>query len=104
MPKYFYNSGWKKFAQDLYNESSIYMNFIFIDDLNTYRNRLYDTNFSDADLFLYPYDRNEKISIKSFSSEQNIQPFFDELLHPILSNKISFVPFSADPMVIYTLP
>ena len=104
MPKYFYNSGWKRFAQDLYENLSIYMNFIFINDLNSYRNQLYDTNFSEADLFLYPYDRNEKTSTKSFSSEQNIQPYFDELLHPILQNdKISFVPFAADPMVTYIL-
>lgn len=105
MPKYFYNSEWKRFAQNLYNKSNIYMNFIFIDDLNSYRDKLYDTNFSDADLFLYPYDRNEKISLKTFSSEQNIQPYFDELLHSIIQNdKISFIPFSADPMVTYSLP
>ena len=58
MPKYFYNSWWKKFAEDLYKDKKVYIKFIFIDDLNTYRKRLYDTNFSDADLFLYPYDRN----------------------------------------------
>ncbi len=104
MPKYFYNSGWKKFAQDLYNDSNIYMNFIFIDDLNSYRDKLYDTKFSDADLFLYPYDRNEKISIKTFSSEQSIQPFFDQLLYPITqTDKNSFIPFAADPMVTYVL-
>lgn len=104
MPKYFYNSGWKKFAQDLYSDSNIYINFIFIDDLNYYRDELYNINFSDADLFLYPYDRNEKISTKSFSSEQNIQSYFDQLLYPIFSDQISFIPFAADPMVTYALP
>lgn len=105
MPKYFYNSEWKRFAQDLFNKSNIYMNFIFIDDLNSYRDKLYDTNFSEADLFLYPYDRNEKISIKSFSSDQDIQPYFDGLLYSIIQNdRVSFIPFSADPMVTYSLP
>lgn len=102
MPKYFYNSGWKIFAQDLYESSNIYVNFLFIDDLNSYRDQLYDTNFSGADLFLYPYDWNEKISIRTFSAEQTIQPYFDELLSPILQNdRLSFVPFAVDPMVIY---
>ena len=74
MPKYFYNSGWKKFAQDLFNSQKIYINFIFIEDLNSYRNLLYNPNFSEADLFLFPYDRNEKISLRQswkFSTAQS---------------------------------
>ena len=102
MPKYFYNSGWKKFAQDLYESLNIYMNFVFVDNLNSYRDQLYDSNFSGADLFLYPYDWNEKVSIRAFSAEQNMQPYFDELLSSILrSDRLSFVPFAADPMVTY---
>ncbi len=102
MPKYFYNSGWKKFAQDLFNSQKIYINFIFIEDLNSYRNLLYNPNFSEADLFLFPYDRNEKISTRSFSAQQDIQPYFDKLLSPIISNsQTTFLPFSADPMIMY---
>jgi hypothetical protein len=102
MPKYFYNSGWKKFAQDLLNNKKVYINFIFIDDLNSYRNQLYNTEFSEADLFLFPYDRNEKISTRSFSAQQDIQPYFDQLLSPIINNaQTTFLPFSADPMIMY---
>lgn len=102
MPKYFYNAGWKKFAQDLYDDKNIYMNFVFINDLNWYRDKLYDTKFSEADLFLYPYDRNEKVSTRSY--EQNIEPYFDEILYPITQSlKVSFLPFAADPMVSYSL-
>lgn len=105
MPKYFYNSGWKNFAQDLLNKQKVYINFIFIDDLNSYRNQLYNSGFSEADLFLFPYDRTEKISTRSFSAQQDIQPYFDQLLSPILeNNQTSFLPFSADPMVMYTIP
>jgi len=104
MPKYFYNSGRKKFAEDLYSEQKIYMKFIFVDDLNLYRDQLFDTNFSDADLFLFPYDRNEKISTRTFSPQNNIQPYFDDLLIPITqNNQISFLPFSADPMIMYSI-
>jgi hypothetical protein len=104
MPRYFYNSGRDSFKEDLYHDKKVLLNFMFIDDLNSYRDKLYDTKFSDADLFLYPYDRNEKISIKTFSSEQSIQPFFDQLLYPITqTDKNSFIPFAADPMVTYVL-
>ncbi len=103
MPKYFYNSGWKKFAQDLFDNKKVYTDFIFIDDLNSYRNQLYNTKFSEADLFLFPYDRNEKISTRSFSAQQDIQPYFDQLLSPIINNnQTAFLPFSADPMIMYT--
>ena len=34
MPKYFYTAGWKNFAQDLYQQQNIYMNFKFVDNLN----------------------------------------------------------------------
>lgn len=104
MPKYFYNSGWKKFAQDLLNNQKVFINFIFIDDLNSYKNQLYNPEFSEADLFLFPYDRNEKISTRSFSAQQDMQPYFDQLLSPIIQNsQTTFLPFSADPMIMYTI-
>ena len=55
MPKYFYNPGWKRFAQDLLNNQKVYINFIFIDDLNSYKNQLYNPDFSEADLILFQY-------------------------------------------------
>jgi len=104
MPKYFYNSGRKRFAQDLLDNQKVYINFIFIDDLSSYRDQLQDPTFSEADLFLFPYDRNEKISLRSFSAQQNIQPYFDPLLSTILkNNQTTFLPFSADPMIMYTI-
>ena len=104
MPKYFYNSGWKKFAQDLLNNQKVYINFIFIDDLNSYKNQLYNPDFSEADLFLFPYDRNEKIFTRSFSAQQDILPYFDQLLSPLIqNNQTAFLPFSADPMIMYTI-
>jgi hypothetical protein len=105
MPKYFYNSGWKKFAQELFNDKKVYMKFIFIDDLNWYQNQLFNKDFSGADLFLFPYDWHEKISTKSFSAQQDIQPYFDQILSILFDgNQTSFLPFAADPMVMYTLP
>ena len=102
MPKYFYNSGRKKFAQDLLDSQKVYINFIFMDDLNSYRNLLQDPTFSEADLFLFPYDRNEKTSLKGFSAQQDVQPYFDKLLSPILKgDQTTFLPFSADPMIMY---
>ena len=102
MPRYFYNSEWKRFAQDLFDNKKVYMKFMFIDDLNKYRDQLYSRKFSDADLFLFPYDWSEKVSTRSFSAQQDIQPYFDQLLSPILKgNEVSFLPFAADPMVMY---
>lgn len=104
MPRYFYNSGWKKFAEDLLNNKKVYMKFTFIDDLNNYRDLLFSPNFSDADLFLFPYDRNEKISTRSFNAQQSILPYFDEQLGYILkNNQVTFLPFAADPMVMYAI-
>lgn len=102
MPKYFYNSSWKKFAQDLLNNQKVYINFIFIDDLTSYRNQLYNTDFSEADLFLFPYERNEKVSTRSFSTQQDVQSYFDQLISPTIdNNQTTFLPFSADPMIMY---
>ena len=102
MPRYFYNSEWKRFAENLYNEKKVYMNFIFIDDLNWYRDLLYNPEFSGADLFLFPYDWKEKILTRSFSAEQDIQSYFDQLLYPITNGShVSFLPFAADPMIMY---
>ena len=104
MPRYFYNAWWKKFAEDLYKNQKIYMNFIFVDDLNSYRDTLLNTNFSDADLFLYPYDRNEEISIRAFTFQQDISTAFDPLISPIIkTSQTTFMPFAADPMIMYIL-
>ena len=104
MPKYFYNTEWKRFAQDLYSEKKVYMKFIFIDDLNRYRQQLYHDDFSWADLFLFPYDWHEKVSLRSFSAEKDIQPYFDQLLSSITKGShVAFLPFAADPMVMYVL-
>ena len=104
MPRYFYNSEWKRFAQNLFDEKKVYMKFIFIDDLNQYRDQLYNPEFSEADLFLFPYDWHEKISIRSFSAEESIQSYFDQLLLNITkTNQVNFLPFAADPMVMYVL-
>jgi hypothetical protein len=84
MPRYFYNSGWKKFAEDLYKNHKVYISFIFIDDLYSYREQLYDKDFSEADLFLFPYDRQAKVLVDSFSVDNGIQSYFDQLLSPIV--------------------
>lgn len=103
MPKYFYNSWWKKFAEDLYNEKKVYMNFVFIDDLNAYKENLYKENFDEADLILLPYDRIDKVSTRVFSPN-NTESLFDQLIQPFLkSTQISFLPFAADPMIMYAV-
>ena len=103
MPAYFYTSGWKNFAQDLYNDENIYMNFIFTDDLNSYRDEISNPNFSRADLILFPYDRHENIKTRTFTSN-SIQQNFDPLLGKIWNDdgSFGFRPFAADPMVMYT--
>jgi hypothetical protein len=68
MPQYFYTSGLEKFAEDLYNEQNIYINFIFRNDLNTYRDEISNDNFSIADLMLFPYDWHEKVDTRAFKS------------------------------------
>ena len=35
MPRYFYNSGWEEFKNDLYKDEKVLINFVFIDDLNS---------------------------------------------------------------------
>ena len=103
MPKYFYNLWWKNFAEDMYNNQKVYMNFSFIDDLNSYRNIISNENFSEADLFLFPYDRINKTPTRFFSPN-GTESYFDQFIQPILnSSKISFMPFAADPMVMYTV-
>ena len=42
MPRYFYNSGWENFKNDLYKDEKVLINFIFIDDLNSYRDQLFN--------------------------------------------------------------
>lgn len=105
MPKYFYTAGWKNFAQNLYAQQNIYMNFKFVDNLNEYRDSVTNTNFSWADLMLIPYDWIEDTPTRSFAFQQSLEFAFDQLVSPIVAdNQISFLPFAADPMVMYTLP
>lgn len=103
MPRYFYNSGWENFKNDLYKDEKILINFIFIDDLNSYRDQLFN-NFSWADLFLFPYDWNEKVSKTQFSPQDDIEPIFDFTVSPIIKDTQSwFLPFAADPMIMYAI-
>ena len=103
MPRYFYNSGWENFKNDLYKDEKVLINFIFIDDLNSYRDQLFN-NFSWADLFLFPYDWNEKVSKTQFSPQDDIEPIFDFTVSPIIKDTQSwFLPFAADPMIMYAI-
>lgn len=104
MPHYFYTAWWKDFAQNLYEEKNVYMNFIFIDNLNDYRDAIIDEWFSDADLALIPYDWMEYIKPKTFSFQKNVDTDFDKMVSSVINNSdISFLPFAVDPMVMYTL-
>lgn len=104
MPKYFYNSEWERFADDLQKEKNVDIEFVFIDDLNSYRDQLSEPSFSVADLFLFPYDWLNKTPTRSFSFQQNIASSFDQLISPIVSSdQIAFLPFAADPMVMYAI-
>ena len=104
MPRYFYSAWWKNFAQDLYKEKNVYMNFTFIDNLNDYRDNISDASFSGADLALIPYDWIEYVETRPFSFQKNIDTDFDNLVSPIMgSTEISFLPFAVDPMIMYTL-
>lgn len=104
MPKYF-NSNWRQdFANDLYNNNKIILNFMYIDDLNLYRNNLSNNNFAEADIFLFPYDWNDFVATQSFSFQKSLEPAFDEFVFDIVKNTdISFLPFAADPMIMYIL-
>ena len=104
MPRFFYTAWFKNFAQDLYSQQKVYINFTFVDDLNEYRDKVQNSDFSEADLLLIPYDRIDSIQSRSFSFQQNLESAFDQLLSPILKeNSLSFLPFSADPMIMYTM-
>jgi len=104
MPKYFYNTWRKSFAQDLYDTQKIYMNFVFIDNLNLYRDKLLSNDFNEADLILFPYDWIEWIAIRPFSFQQSIKSQFDDLIVPIVNDsQTSFLPFAVDPMIMYVL-
>ena len=104
MPRYFYNSEWKRFAETLLQEKNVEIKFVFIDDLNSYRDQLSEPDFSVADLFLFPYDWLNKTPTRSFSFQQNIQSSFDQIIAPIVNNEqIAFLPFAADPMVMYAI-
>lgn len=104
MPRYFYTAWWKDFAQDLYKEKNVYMNFIFIDNLNKYRDEIINEWFSDADLAMIPYDWMEYIKPNTFSFQKNVDTDFDKMVSSVINNSdISFLPFAVDPMLMYTL-
>lgn len=104
MPHYFYTAWWKNFAQDLYNQKKIYIKFIFIDNLNDYRDSISNDNFSWADIALLPYDWVWNISTNTFILQWDLDSVFDDLVKPIVKqNKLSFIPFAVDPMIMYTL-
>ena len=102
MPRYFYTAWRKTFAENLYMNQKVYMKFVFIDDLNEYRDSLSNPDFSWADLMLFPYDWTDNIKIRSFSFQQSIQSVFDPLVAPLVNDKeTKFLPFAADPMIMY---
>ena len=102
MPSYFYNAGWLNFAKNLYEQHKVFMNFQLIDDLNKYRDSISNPSFSWADIMLFPYDRIENISTRSFSFQQSLESVFDPLVKFAVSwQKISFLPFAGDPMIMY---
>ena len=104
MPRYFYTPSWKDFAKDLYSWEKVHINFIFIDGLNQYRDDLSDENFSDADIILFPYDWNEFVKIQTFSFQKSLKPAFDDFVTDIIQDwDTEFLPFSADPMMMYML-
>ncbi len=105
MPKYFYTPARKDFAKDLYSWEKVHINFIFIDDLNQYRDSLSNSNFSDADIVLFPYDWNEFVKVQTFSFQKSLKPVFDDFTDDIIEDTdTSFLPFAADPMIMYMLP
>lgn len=105
MPKYFYNPERKIFAKDLYSGERVHINFIFIDNLNEYRNNLLNDNFSDADIILFPYDWNEFVKVQNFSFQKSLKPAFDDFVWDIIQDtNTSFLPFAVDPMIMYILP
>ena len=104
MPHYFYTEWRKNFAQDLYEEKKVYMKFIFMDNLNDYRDAITNESFSDADLALIPYDWMEYINPNTFAFQKNVDTEFDKMVSSVIDNSdISFLPFSVDPMIMYTL-
>ena len=106
MPKYLYNSGREALEEDLQEDEKLKINYVLIDDLNSYRNILSDPNFSEADLFLFPYDWKDIIKVRTFSFGDNPafdKLAFDELIQPIIKDsQIWFLPFAADPMIMYS--
>ena len=106
MPKYLYNSGREILEEDLYENEKLKINYIFVDDLNLYKNILSNSDLSEADLFLFPYDRKDIIKTRIFSFGNN-PAFdilaFDELIQPIIKDsQIWFLPFAVDPMMMYS--
>ena len=104
MPRYFYTAWWKSFAQKLYKDQKVYIKFEFVDNLDLYKTNISNKNFSWADIVLFPYDRIDNVPTRSFSFQQSVESAFDPLVSPIVKNtKIAFLPFSADPMLTYSI-
>lgn len=103
MPKYFYNSGWNEFVKDIYNEKNVLISFTLVDNLNSYRDLLSDSEFSGADLFLFPYDWKDTVKTLEFAPMNGIEWLFDDFILPLIKkNEIWLLPFAADPMVMYS--
>ena len=104
MPRYFYTPARRDFSKDLFSWDNVHINFIFIDDLNQYRDSLSNPEFSDADIILYPYDWHEFVNIQNFSFKKSLKSAFDDFVSNIIEGtETSFLPFSADPMMMYIL-
>ena len=103
MPSYFYNLWWKKFAQDLFKESNVYMNFKFIDNLSEYRDKIYSPDFKWADVVLIPYDWANEVDLKTFTFQSNLWSTLDSMISNMINigDKSNFLPFSLDPMIMY---
>ena len=102
MPSYFYTAWRKSFAQDLYKEQNVYINFQLIDDLEILHTSIHENNFLWYDMLLVPYDRIYDISTRNVQFWQDISTAFDPFISTLVNNNtIWFMPFSADPMVMY---
>ena len=54
---------------------------------------------------MFPYDWNEFVSIQTFSFQKSLKPVFDDFTDDIIEDTdTSFLPFAADPMIMYMLP
>jgi hypothetical protein len=73
--------------------------------LNQYRDNLSNPNFLGADIILFPYDWHEFVKVQTFSFQKSLKPVFDDFTDDIIEDTdTSFLPFAADPMIMYMLP